>query len=257
MTLTNYAGAQFQARVERTIRLLDAAAIGGALQGALGPNTRAVAYESRNRLINGGSSAWQKQRGLLSIWILGMFKPGDRATVVLPLQAGSEGERGPVVNDAYFGAIPQDRLRAGAAALFFRADGKARGKIGLSKARARPIAGSYDPDAGVLTLVQFTAPPEAGDYVNSLWQKQQQPYAGDVVNSYNDGPPAPGAPPLGPFYELETSSPAVELAPGEAVEHVHRTLHLRGPEAELDVHARALLGVSLAEIDAGLAASAP
>ena len=57
MTLTNYAGAQFQARVERTIRLLDAAAIGGALQGALGPNTRAVAYESRNRLINGGSSA--------------------------------------------------------------------------------------------------------------------------------------------------------------------------------------------------------
>jgi hypothetical protein len=68
------------------------------------------------------------------------------------------------------------------------------------------------------------------------------------VNSYNDGPPAPGAEPLGPYYELETSSPAAELAAGESLTHVHRTLHFRGEETELDSVAKKTLGVSLADI---------
>ena len=59
----------------------------------------------------------------------------------------------------------------------------------------------------MLTLVQYTRPAGATRYVNSMWAIQQNPYGGDVINSYNDGPPAPGAAPLGPFYELETSSP--------------------------------------------------
>jgi hypothetical protein len=252
LTLTNYAGTHFHARVERSIHLLDAAAVRQALGGELGPNTHGVAYESRNRLINTGSESWKKESGLLSIWILGMFRPAPRATVVLPFQPGSEQERGRVVTDAYFGPVPPERLQVGEHAVFFRADGQARGKIGLSKARARDIAGSYDPAAGLLTLVQFTPPRPDSEYVNSLWERQQEPYAGDVVNSYNDGPASPGAAPFGPFYELETSSPAAALEPQAATEHVHRTLHLRGPEAELDVHARALLGVSLAEIVAGL-----
>jgi hypothetical protein len=252
LTLTNYAGTHFHARVERSIRLLDAAAITQALRGALGPNLRAVAYESRNRLINTGAESWKKESGLLSIWILGMFRPAPGTVVVLPMQPGSEQERGPAVTDAYFGPVPPQRLHVGERAVFFRADGQARGKIGLSKARARELAGSYDPGSGLLTLVQFTPPSPESEYVNSLWQLQDQPYAGDVVNSYNDGPAAPGAAPFGPFYELETSSPAAALAPGAAIEHVHRTLHLRGPEAELDVHARTLLGVSLAEIVASL-----
>jgi hypothetical protein len=52
--------------------------------------------------------------------------------------------------------------------------------------------------------------PAKGDqpYVNSMWEKQKEPYSGDAINAYNDGSPAPGEPPLGPFYELETSSPA-------------------------------------------------
>jgi hypothetical protein len=71
-----------------------------------------------------------------------------------------------------------------------------------------------------------------------------------VVNSYNDGPPAPGKPPLGPFYELETSSPALALAPGDRYTHVHRTFHFAGPEADLDRIARATLKVGLADIGA-------
>jgi hypothetical protein len=118
----------------------------------------------------------------------------------------------------------------------------------LPRARARDVAGSYDPDAHVLTIVKFSRPPDATDYVNSMWERQDRPYAGDVVNSYNDGPLTPGGAPLGPFYEIESSSPAAALAPNASLRHVHRTFHLEGPENELDAVARAALGVSLAEI---------
>ena len=75
------------------------------------------------------------------------------------------------------------------------------------------------PVRDVLTLVQLTLPMDARDYVNSMWEHQKDPYGGDVINAYNDGPPEPGAKPLGPFYELETSSPAAALAPGESLLH--------------------------------------
>src|SRR6185503_13651748 len=99
---------------------------------------------------------------------------------------------------------------------------------------------------------QFTLPKGATNYVNSMWELQQQPFAGDVVNSYNDGPPAPGKPQLGQFYELETSSPALALAPGKSAKHIHRTIHLQGNETDLDVVARKALGVSLDEIKSAL-----
>jgi hypothetical protein len=100
-----------------------------------------------------------------------------------------------------------------------------------------------------LTIVTFTRPAGSERYVNSMWEVQKEPFAGDVINSYNDGPPAPGKPPLGPFYELETSSPALTLKPGETYTHVHRTFHFTGPEADLDAIARATLGVSLEAIN--------
>ena len=90
------------------------------------------------------------------------------------------------------------------------------------------------------------------DYVNALWKLQDTPFSGDAVNSYNDGPATPGAKPMGPFYEIESSSPAAALAPGASLTHIHRTVHLSGPEAALDGVAKATLGVSLAEIKAGL-----
>jgi hypothetical protein len=154
------------------------------------------------------------------------------------------------VNDAYFGKVPPERLVVESERLFFRADGQHRSKIGISPRRAVSVCGSYDPERGVLTLVQLTIPMEAHDYVNSMWEMQEEPYTGDVVNSYNDGPPEPGAKPLGPFYELETSSPALELGPGESYVHVHRTAHFQGSEEALDPLARAALGVGIAEIKA-------
>jgi hypothetical protein len=132
--------------------------------------------------------------------------------------------------------------------IFFKGDGQYRSKIGIPPRRAFDVAGSYDAAAHVLTLVQYTLPAGASRYVNSMWEIQREPYKGDAINSYNDGPPAPGKPPLGPFYELETSSPALELAPGERYTHVHRTLHLSGSDDDLDRIARATLKVGLADI---------
>ena len=43
-----------------------------------------VAFESENRVTNTGENPWEKETGLLSIWILGMFPPSPGATVVIP-----------------------------------------------------------------------------------------------------------------------------------------------------------------------------
>jgi hypothetical protein len=81
-----------------------------------------------------------------------------------------------------------------------------------------------------------------------MWEMQKEPYAGDVLNTYNDGSPGEGKPPLGPFYELETSSPAAMLKPGETMRHIMRTIHLQGTQSELDAIAKAKLGVNLSQI---------
>jgi len=248
MSLRNYSGTQVEIEVDRTVRLLTAADVTTQLGEAPGSAVRTVAFESSNTVTNAGSAPWQPESGLVSIWILGMFTPSPETTIALPFASGPEAALGPVVNDAYFGKVPADRLIVRGSTIFFRGDGQYRSKIGLSPSRARSIAGSYDASRHVLTLVQYTRPAEAFGYVNSMWEIQREPYKGDVINSYNDGPPAPGQPPLGPFYELETSSPALALAPGQRYTHVHRTFHLVGPEPELDRIAKAVLGVSLGEV---------
>jgi hypothetical protein len=180
-----------------------------------------------------------------------MYQPSPRTTVVLPFKSGPESELGPVVNDAYFGKVPPARLKIeNSGVMYFRGDGQQRGKIGIPRKRARPVAASYDAAKSVLTIVEYTLPDASIEYVNSMWEKQKAPYGGDVVNSYNDGPPEPGKKPLGPFYELETSSPALALKPGERATHVHRTLHLEGPRSALDPIAKKILGVGLADVEA-------
>lgn len=255
--LVNYSGTAFDLRIDRTIRLLEPAVAARELGVELTPAVQLVAFASENTLTNTGTKLWTREEGLLSVWILGMFKPAPRTTVVIPYLAGHEAERGPVVNDAYFGKVPSDRLVAREGLIFFKGDGQHRSKIGLSPQRATEVLGSYDPDAGVLTIATYTRPAGATDYVNSMWEIQKEPFQGDVINSYNDGPPAPGAKPMGPFYELETSSPAAALGPGKSLTHTHRTFHFRGEWKVLDSLARRLLGVGLATIESALPPAVP
>jgi hypothetical protein len=241
MAPASRSGARFEVAVKRTVSLLDDAGVAERFGVAVPSPARWVAFESVSRITNAGASAWTRDAGLLSVWILGQFPARADSVVVVPFAAAT----GEVVNDRYFGEVPADRLsiheREGY--LAFRADGRHRSKIGIGPARAKATLGSYSRSAGSLTLVRYTLP-GTGAYVNSMWEIQKDPYAGDVVNSYNDGP-VPGGRPLGSFYELETSSPAAALGPGGSLAHAHATLHVSGDADVLERMAQAALGVSL------------
>jgi len=255
LSLRNYSDTPFELDVDRSVRLLDGAEVATHLGVTPAAGLQAVAYESSNTVGNGGSAAWRPETGLVSVWILGMYNPSPETTIAIPFVDGPEARLGPVVNDTYFGKVPAERLAIRAPLIVFRGDGRFRSKIGVSPARATGVAGSYDRAARALTLVQYTRPAGASRYVNSMWEIQRAPYSGDAVNSYNDGPPAPGKPPLGPFYELETSSPGLSLGPGERYTHVHRTFHFVGSEADLDGISRATLGVGVSDLAAALPAA--
>jgi hypothetical protein len=245
--LVNYSGTVFNISLKRTVKMIQKNEARKRLtlnEGAL--KLSVVAFESINELMNNGAEAWTKETGLLSVWILGMFNPSAGAVIMIPYD-GTNTELREIVNDNYFGQIPDDRLKLIGKTVFFKADGNYRSKIGLLPENAPRWLGSYDSDNGVLTVVKYSKPANEMDYVNSLWEIQKEPYRGDAINAYNDGPPAPGAKPLGPFYELETSSPAAELQPGKSITHTHATFHFKGTEADLDPIMKELFNISVEE----------
>jgi hypothetical protein len=243
--VTNYSGATFRCGLKRVISAVAGSQAAKLLGTAIDERIRMVGFESRNTLTSLGPGDWTTQGGLLSIWILGMFKPLSGGRVIVPFRAGSEKTFGPRATTDYFGPIPADRCRIADDCLSLTCDGKWRSKIGIAPARARNVLGSFDPDSSVLTIAQFNLPSDAANlpYVNSLWKIQDAPFAGDAVNSYNDGEETPGGGQLGPFYELETSSPAAELAEGGKIAHIHRTFHFAGPREAIGQLAKKILGV--------------
>lgn len=247
-TLKNYSGTVFNVTLHREIKVLDPAEAFQFL--AITPDTtiRSVGYQTINKLENTGEAAWARETGLLSIWLLGMFNPSPGLTIVLPYVQGPVESLGPIVNDDYFGKVPADRLKIREGNIYFKGDGEYRSKIGLSPARAKGLMGSYDPLTKTLTIVKYSKGTPEDIYVNSKWEIQKEPYQGDVVNAYNDGPPAPGEKPMGPFYELESSSPVRELQPEEEIVHTQTTFHFQGEQPALDSLASRVLGASVSEI---------
>ncbi|WP_430438389.1 DUF6786 family protein [Neorhodopirellula lusitana] len=249
--ITNYSGTRLEMGIQRTVSLLDGSALAKTLNIESVPaGIKAVGYETDNRLTNRGDQAWTEETGMPSIWLLGMYNPSPSTTIVIPFKSGDDSDLGPRVNDTYFGKVPPEYITVEDDVLFFKGDGTRRGKIGVSPQRSKGVAGSYDADGKVLTIVAYNVQDAPSGFVNSMWEHQEEPFVGDVINAYNDGSPAPSEAPLGPFYELETSSPAAALGPGETMRHIQRTLHLQGSEADLDPIAKRLFGVSLEEIKA-------
>lgn len=246
-TLDNYSGARFDLDITRKISVLGSKDISGHLNISDMKGLKCVGFETVNTLVNTGAD-WKKERGTLGIWILGMFNPSDKMTVVAPFSKTRSTQL--LLTDDYFGKVPSERLVVGDSTVFFKGDGKLRSKIGIAPASAKPVAGSYDAEKGILTIVQFDLDP-AGDYLKSTWKRHDDPYRGDAFNSYNDGPVADGTQ-LGPFYELESTSPAPALKKGEKLVHRHRTFHLEGERDALDKVAKTVLGVGLAEITGAL-----
>ncbi len=248
--LTNYSGTCFEVGVKREVKLLDPRTAWTDLGLKPDEQINLVGYATINKITNEGKEAWKKETGLVSVWILGMYPPSPSATIVVPIKPGPDSELGTKVTSDYFGEVPSDRLVAGDNVIYLRADGKYRSKIGVNPGRSKAVLGIYEASRQALTIVQFNQPKDVTAYVNSLWKIQDNPYAGDVENAYNDGPPAPGVKPMGPFCEIESSSPAAALAPGQSLTHIRRTFHLTGSEAALNAVAEAELGVSLDQIKA-------
>jgi hypothetical protein len=180
------------------------------------------------------------------IWILDMFRPGNATVIVVPFKKIDTANFHKAVTSNYFGDISPDRLKHTEDMLFFKADGKSRGKVGIAPAYAKPALGSYDAQNKVLTIVTHDMDSTA-KYLSQRWNTTDPPFRGDAVNVYNDGPLENGTQ-MGPFYELESVSPAAFLQPGASLSHRQTVYHFTGDETALDKIAQQLLGVTLADV---------
>lgn len=246
MELKNYQGSTLKIAVERKVSLLPDSEIGRSLGIDLPVGVNAVAYATENKITNRNDFEWTRETGTVCIWMLDMFNPSDSAVTVIPYHTGDDSTLGNVVTSDYFGEIPPERLIDDNGTIFFKTDGKKRGKLGMNAKRTKSIAGNYDPISQRLTVVTFGAEPEA-IYLNQEWNPEREPLVGDALNAYNDGPLEDGSI-MGPFLELESSSPAAFLKPEESLSHQHNVFHFVGDEATLSPIAEQLLGVSLEKV---------
>ncbi|MBQ8061037.1 MAG: hypothetical protein IJ205_03725 [Bacteroidales bacterium] len=242
--LTNATGNEFKIGIRRAVKLLDKQALENLLGISIPAGVRSVAYGTESTLTNLGTSPWTKETGMPSVWLLGMYPPSPSTTVFIPYNKDFEGR---IVNDEYFGKVPSDRLIVDDGMIYFKIDGQYRAKIGLPAGSAKDICGSYDSKAGVLNILKYTVPEGDNDYVNGQWGPQEDPFSGDVINSYNDGPTETGTI-MGPFYEIETSSPGAPLVPGASMTHTQYTIHLEGSFEDLASIARDLFGADLEKV---------
>jgi hypothetical protein len=243
MKLSNYAGTELRLSIDRKIRLLDKSTIRQWLGIDYGNEVKAVGYFTDNTITNTGTFQWSDSTGMPCIWMLDMFPPSPQTTIVIPYKKDSANKP---AHTAYFGEIPPTRIRYVDSKLYFKADGKMRGKLGIIPPSAKNIAGSYDAGKKTLTITLFDVHPSAL-YLNMEWDTQKPPFSGDAVNAYNDGPLEDGRQ-LGPFYELESVSPAAFLAPGQSLTHNHSVFHFTGDEATLNSICKQTLGVSLQQV---------
>lgn len=241
----NYLGVIFPLTVVRDIEILEPAEIKKMLGITFDEKIKTVAFSTKNTIINTGYQAWDRQTGAPCLWNLDMFTPSEKTVIVVPY---NNNDTGKVATTDYFGQIPPDRVKYANGILLFKADGKSRGKLGMPPNRAKSMAGSFDSQNSVLTIALFDLDAKA-TYLNQEWRTDRNPFAGDAVNAYNDGPLANGTQ-MGPFYEIESVSPAAFLKPQEGMSHRHSVFHFTGDKDELNQIALKTLGISLQEIQA-------
>ncbi|MCH5716315.1 hypothetical protein MKP07_08915 [Niabella hibiscisoli] len=244
MTLTNYAGTKLEIQANRAISLVAPRDINADLGIELPQGTKSVAFRTSNSLTNKGQTAWDEKTGAPCMWNLDMFTPSEACTIVIPYNNAASGK---VATTDYFGEIAKDRISYSNGILYFKADGKSRGKLGIPPVRVKDFAGSYDAIDNILTIVKYDINP-TGKYLNQEWRTDRAPFSGDAMNAYNDGPLEDGTQ-MGPFYEIESVSPAAFLKPGEKLTHNHNVYHFTGDKSSLSEIAKKVLGVSVEEIE--------
>ena len=245
--MQNYAGTLLNIKLERDVEILEPDVINQLLGINANDSVKSVGFSTINTIINAGDKAWDKTTGAPCLWNLDMFTPSPKTIIVVPYIDKATGK---VATTNYFGEIAKDRITYGNGILLFKADGKSRGKLGIPPNRAKNMAGSYDASNKVLTITVFDIDSGAS-YLNQEWKPDTAPFSGDAVNAYNDGKLANGSQ-MGPFYEIESVSPAAFLKPGEKLTHKHSVFHFTGDEKALNSIALNTLGISIKDITSAL-----
>lgn len=246
MELENYAGTDLKLNIQRDIEILEPKAIEDLLSISLTNTVSSVGFKTTNKLYNKNDFEWDKDTGAPVIWNLDMFTPSPETVIAVPYKTDATGK---LATTDYFGEIPKDRIYNETidGILFLKADGKSRDKFGVTPHRAKTVAGSYAPDKGVLTIILYDLD-DSKPYLNQKWTTDEDPFEGDAVNAYNDGPLEDGSQ-MGPFYELESVSPAAFIKPDEHIIHTHSVFHFIGDEKDLEPIAEEVLGTSLDKIE--------
>ncbi|WP_156307733.1 DUF6786 family protein [Sphingobacterium endophyticum] len=241
--LKNYAGTVLHIKLNRDIKMLSNSQIESDLGIELNESIKTVGFSTNNIIINIGKDAWTKETGAPCLWSLDMFMPSDSTVILVPYDQSAKGK---IATTDYFGEIDKSRISMKDGVLYFKADGKSRGKLGLSPFRAKTIAGSYDLSNGILTVTKFEVD-SSKTYLNQEWTTKKDPFTGDAVNAYNDGPLTDGGQ-MGPFYEIESVSPAAFLKPTEKLEHSHQVYHFIGDKEQVSLLLNKLFNITVQDI---------
>jgi hypothetical protein len=82
----NFSGTKFDLAIERKVSLLTKEQLADRLKITLPESIHFVGFETDNKITNAGSADWTKEKGLVSIWLLGMFTPTAKTTVIIPFR---------------------------------------------------------------------------------------------------------------------------------------------------------------------------
>jgi len=247
MSIVNYQGTSLSIKVDRKIRILTSNQIASELAINPDDSINGVGYDTENKITNDGKIAWTEQTGMPCMWILDMFTPSDKTVILIPFQKTTINEFNDVATTNYFGEIPDDRLKHTDKILFFKADGKHRSKLGIKSKKILPFSGSYDSENKILTVVKFETNSNE-KFLNQEWNTTKPIFSGDAMNAYNDGKLEDGSQ-MGPFYEIESVSPAAFLEPGSSLTHKHSVFHFTGSESKLTKITEKIFGVSIVDIN--------
>ncbi len=240
MNIRNATGTVFQLTAFRKITLLNPSEIQTTLDVKLPEGISMVAFSAETEIRNTGKEQWKKETGLLSIWDLGCMLPAPNTWVIIPIREEADSVT------SYFTELTEDRIQLTEKVLFYKADAKYLNKIGVLPRYCKNVFGSYSPELNSLNIVKYSFEDDSL-YVNSQWGNDD-PYAGDVINIFNGEVNEP-LDRNWPFYEVETSSSAKELKPGEKMYHMQSIYHFEGAKESLDEISKHVLGVALKELE--------
>ena len=241
LKIQNAKGHFFDCGVERTVTLFTKNEIQTNLKINLHKNIDYVGFSAETILKNIGSEAWQKDKGLLSIWELSCMLTSPKNQVIIPVQknAGS-------IKSYFSQAFTKDVLVKKGDFVYFKANALHLSKLGIAAEQAKNIIGSYSPELNLLNIVTFSFDRDATTYVNSI-PGNKSPYSGDVINVFN-GEINKEKNYNWPFYEFESSSSTKELGVGEALFHKQTLYHFKGAKETLSEISNTVLGVDLTMI---------